>query len=41
MDSTNGCYVNGRRVTRQLLKDGDTLQLGAVPLRFGCRATQD
>ncbi len=41
MDSTNGCYVNGRRVTRQLLKDGDTLQVGAVPLRFGCRATQD
>jgi myosin heavy subunit len=41
MNSTNGCYVNGRRVTRQLLKDGDRLQVGAVPLRFGCRATQD
>ena len=41
MDSTNGCYVNGRRVTRQLLKDGDMLQVGAVPLRFGSRATQD
>jgi chromosome segregation ATPase len=41
MDSTNGCYVNGRRVTRQLLKDGDTLQVGAVPLRFGSRTTQD
>jgi chromosome segregation ATPase len=41
MDSTNGCYVNGRRVTRQLLKDGDALQVGAVPLRFGSRATQD
>jgi chromosome segregation ATPase len=41
MNSTNGCYVNGRRVTRQLLKDGDMLQVGAVPLRFGSRATQD
>jgi len=41
MNSTNGCYVNGRRVTRQLLKDGDMLRVGAVPLRFGSRATQD
>jgi chromosome segregation ATPase len=41
MDSTNGCYVNGRRITRQLLKDGDKLKVGAVPLRFGSRATQD
>lgn len=41
MRSTNGCFVNGRRVTRQLLKDGDMLRLGAVPLRFGSRATQD
>jgi chromosome segregation ATPase len=41
MNSTNGCYVNGRRITRQLLKDGDRLKVGAVPLRFGIRATQD
>jgi predicted RNase H-like nuclease (RuvC/YqgF family) len=41
MNSTNGCYVNGRRVTRQVLKDGDMLQVGAFPLRFGSRATQD
>lgn len=41
MNSTNGCYVNGRRITRQLLKDGDMLKVGAVPLRFGSRATQD
>ena len=40
MNSTNGCYVNGRRITRQLLKDGDKLKVGAVPLRFGIRATQ-
>lgn len=41
MNSTNGCFVNGRRIKRQLLKDGDRLRVGAVPLRFGIRATQD
>jgi chromosome segregation ATPase len=41
MNSTNGCFVNDRRITRKLLKDGDMLKVGAVPLRFGIRATQD
>jgi chromosome segregation ATPase len=41
MNSTNGCFVNGRRIKRQLLKDGDRLKVGEVPLRFGIRATQD
>ena len=41
MNSSNGCFVNGRRIKRQLLKDGDRLIVGAVPLRFGIRATQD
>ena len=41
MNSTNGCFVNGRRIARRLLKDGDMLKVGAVPLRFGIRATQD
>jgi len=41
MNSTNGCFVNGRRITRRLLRDGDLLKVGAVPLRFGSRATQD
>lgn len=41
MNSSNGCFVNGRRIKRQLLKDGDRLMVGAVPLRFGIRATQD
>ena len=40
MNSSNGCFVNGRRIKRQLLKDGDRLIVGAVPLRFGIRATQ-
>jgi chromosome segregation ATPase len=41
MNSTNGCFVNGRRIKRQLLKDGDRLKVGAIPLRFGIRATRD
>jgi len=41
MNSTNGCFVNGRRIKRQLLKDGDRVKVGAIPLRFGSRATQD
>ena len=32
LESTNGTYVNGRRVDRALLKDGDTLRVGAVEL---------
>ena len=32
LESTNGTYVNGRRVARALLKDGDTLRVGAVEL---------
>ena len=30
LDSTNGTYVNGQRVTRALLKDGDQLGIGRV-----------
>ena len=41
LNSTNGSFINGRRIKRQLLKDGDRLEVGAVPLRFGIRATQD
>ncbi len=40
MNSSNGCFVNGRRIKRQLLKDGDRLKVGAIPLRFAIRATQ-
>jgi pSer/pThr/pTyr-binding forkhead associated (FHA) protein len=32
LDSTNGTYVNGRRVARATLKDGDRLRVGAVEL---------
>jgi pSer/pThr/pTyr-binding forkhead associated (FHA) protein len=32
--SLNGVEVNGRRVTRAVLRDGDTITLGRVRLRF-------
>ena len=32
LDSTNGTFVNGRRVTRATLEDGDTLAVGRVEL---------
>jgi hypothetical protein len=32
--STNGTYVNGRRVSRQLLRDGDLLTIGEAQFRF-------
>ena len=32
LESTNGTYVNGQRVTRGILKEGDRLRVGAVEL---------
>ena len=32
LESTNGTYVNGNRVERATLKDGDRLRVGAVEL---------
>ena len=32
LESTNGTYVNGERVARASLKDGDRLRVGAVEL---------
>ncbi len=34
LGSTNGCKVNGRRVDRHVLTDGDEITLGPVKLRF-------
>lgn len=34
LQSTNGTFVNGHRVTRQVLDHGDVLTLGAHRLRF-------
>jgi hypothetical protein len=34
LGSTNGCKVNGQRIERQVLVDGDELTFGPVTLRF-------
>ncbi len=37
-NSTNGTFVNGERITRQVLRDGDIVQVGsATVLRFSSR----
>lgn len=35
--STNGVFVNGKRVTRQTLKDGDRVTIGKTQFRFTIR----
>jgi pSer/pThr/pTyr-binding forkhead associated (FHA) protein len=37
LNSTNGVQVNGRRVTRQTLKDGDAVSIGRQQYRFVIR----
>ncbi|MGH8261244.1 MAG: FHA domain-containing protein [Steroidobacteraceae bacterium] len=37
LNSTNGVLVNGRRVTRQSLKDGDAITVGKTQFRFAVR----
>lgn len=37
LNSTNGVHVNSRRVTRQLLKDGDIVVIGKTRFRFAIR----
>lgn len=34
LGSTNGTFVNGARVTEQSLRPGDSIQFGAISLRF-------
>jgi pSer/pThr/pTyr-binding forkhead associated (FHA) protein len=34
LNSTNGVIVNGRKVTRQVLNDGDILTLGEIQFRY-------
>ncbi|MDI1244774.1 MAG: FHA domain-containing protein [Rhodoferax sp.] len=34
LDSTNGTYVNGRAVQKQLLQDSDTIEIGSFKLVF-------
>jgi hypothetical protein len=37
LDSTNGTYVNGRRIQREALRDGDELRFGNTRMRFESR----
>ena len=41
LNSTNGVQVNGRRVTRQTLRDGDQIAIGRVSYRFAVRKSAD
>jgi multidrug efflux pump subunit AcrA (membrane-fusion protein) len=41
LNSTNGVIVNGRRVLRQTLKDGDVVIIGKAPFRFAVRPMTD
>ena len=37
LNSTNGVMVNGRRISRQILKDGDQVTIGRAEYRFAVR----
>jgi chromosome segregation ATPase len=41
LGSTNGVFVNGKRVTRQSLKDGDRVTIGRTQFRFAVRTLPD
>lgn len=38
LNSTNGIHVNGRRIGRETLKDGDLVMIGKAKFRFAVRA---
>jgi chromosome segregation ATPase len=41
LNSTNGVHVNGRRITRQTLKDGDRVLVGRAQYLFAVRKSGD
>ena len=41
LNSTNGVLVNGRRITRQTLKDGDAVVIGKTVFRFAVRPVSE
>jgi chromosome segregation ATPase len=41
LNSTNGVQINGRRITRQTLKDGDSVLIGRMHYRFTVRRGAD
>jgi chromosome segregation ATPase len=40
LNSTNGVIVNGRKVTRQVLSDGDIVTIGEIQFRFAAKPAQ-
>ena len=38
LNSTNGVYVNGKRISRQVLKDGDRVAVGRTQFRYTVRS---
>lgn len=41
LDSTNGAFANGQRVTRQRLQDGDEIRIGQARLIFEVHPVQE
>jgi len=41
LNSTNGVTVNNRRITRQPLKDGDSVVIGKTQFRFVVRPARN
>jgi chromosome segregation ATPase len=41
LNSTNGVLVNGRRITRQTLRDGDSVMIGKTMFRFAVRPAME
>jgi pSer/pThr/pTyr-binding forkhead associated (FHA) protein len=37
LNSTNGVFVNGKRISRQALKDGDRVTIGRTQFRYSVR----
>ena len=40
LNSTNGVIVNGRKVTRQPLADGDAVTIGEIQFRYVAKPAQ-
>ncbi len=40
LNSTNGVILNGRKVTRQVLNDGDIVTIGEIQFRYAAKAPQ-
>jgi HD-GYP domain-containing protein (c-di-GMP phosphodiesterase class II) len=41
LESKNGSFVNGRRVTEEILQDADEIQIGATVIRFELKAGEE